>query len=208
MLTHIEAVLPRIGQLRTTVEVTIQGMCFKDPREVIFYRPGIKAVSIESLPKLPQPIGLAHGGRIEEQVRCKFEIAPDCVPGEHPFRIRTATEITSLGTFHVSPFPVIDENEKGINTNDTLQTALPVTPNVTVRGRMGSSQPPGQTSTSTACRPSRGKGCRSKWTRCALLTPTTVAPSTTWPFAYWMRRAESWLPTMTIRCTCKTLSSP
>lgn len=139
MLLHIEAVSPRVGQRGTTVEVTIQGSSLTDPREIIFYRPGIKAVGIEALPKLPHPIGLAHGGRIEDQVRCKFEISPDCPPGEYPFRMRTATEITSLGTFHVSPFPVIDENEQGQNTNDTLQTALAVTPNVTVRGRMGPS---------------------------------------------------------------------
>jgi hypothetical protein len=139
MLLHIETVSPRVGQRGTTVEVTIQGICLKDPREVVFYRPGIKATEIKTLPNVRFPHGLAHGGRIEEQVRCQFVIAPDCMPGEYPFRIRTATEITSLGTFHVSPFPVIDEDEKGYNTNDTLATALPVTPNVTVRGKMGPS---------------------------------------------------------------------
>ncbi len=139
MLLHIGSTTPRVGQRGTTVEVTIRGICLKDPQEVIFYRRGIKAVRIETLPKLTQPIGLVHGGRMEEQVRCQFEIAADCPPGEYPFRIRTATEISSLGTFHVSPFPVIDENEQGYNTNDTPQTALPLTPNVSVRGRMGPS---------------------------------------------------------------------
>lgn len=139
MLLHLGSTQPRVAQRGTTVDVTIQGMCIKDAREVVFFKPGIRAVSIEQLPKLQPPINLAHGGRIEEQIRCKFEIAADCVPGEHPFRIRTATELTSLGTFHVSPFPVIDENESGYNANDTLATAMPVTPNVTVRGRMGPS---------------------------------------------------------------------
>jgi len=59
-LLHIETVSPRIGQRGTTVEVTIQGMCLNDPREVAFYRAGIGAVSIESLPKLEHPIGLAR----------------------------------------------------------------------------------------------------------------------------------------------------
>ncbi len=138
-LLHIEAVSPRIGQRGTTVEVTVRGMCLETAREVIFYKPGIRAVTIEDLPKLERAIGLAHGGRIHEQVRCQFEIDADCVPGEYPFRIRTDTEITSLGTFHVSPFPVIDENEKGDNSNDTLQSAIPVTTGVTVRARMGHS---------------------------------------------------------------------
>ncbi len=139
MLLHIGSTTPRVVQRGTTAEVTIQGMCIKDACEVVFFKPGIRAVKIEPLPDLAQPINLAHGGRIQEQIRCQFEIAADCVPGEHPFRIRTATELSSIGTFHVSPFPVIDENEKGYNANDTLATAMPVTPNVTVRGRMGPS---------------------------------------------------------------------
>jgi hypothetical protein len=139
MLLHIERTLPRIGRQGTTVEVTIQGMCLKDAREIVFYRPGIRAVGIEDLPKLAHPIGLAHGGRIEEQVRCRFEIAPDCPLGEHPFRIRTATEITSLGTFQVTPFEIVNEEEKGYNSNDTIAQALSVPLNVTVLGRMGPS---------------------------------------------------------------------
>ena len=139
MLFHVERVTPRIGQRGTTVEMTIQGMCISEAREFVFYRPGIRAVGIEPLPKLPQAIGTAHGGRIEEQIRCKFEIAPDCPLGEHPFRIRTATEITSLGTFQVTRFPVVNENEQGNNTNDTLETAMPVQPNVTVLAKLGAS---------------------------------------------------------------------
>ncbi|MDB5387866.1 MAG: peptidase domain protein [Planctomycetaceae bacterium] len=139
MLFHIEVVTPRVGQRGTTVELLIQGACLANPREVVFYRPGIRAIEIEALPKLQYPQGRAHGGRAEEQVRCRFEIAPDCPLGEHPFRIRTATDLTSLATFQVTPFPVVDENEKGNNSNDTLETALPVTPNVSVRGRIGPS---------------------------------------------------------------------
>ena len=139
MFLHIEKITPRMGQRGTTVEVIIQGACLNDPREIVFYKPGIKALRVESMPKLAQPIGLAHGGRIEDQVRCQFQISADCLPGEYPFRMRTATEITSIGTFHVSPFPVVDENEKGNNSNDTIRTAMAIVPNVTVRGRMGPS---------------------------------------------------------------------
>jgi len=139
MLLHIGATTPRVVPRGATTEITIQGICLKEAQEIIFYKPGIRVVSIEQLPKLPQPIGLVHGGRMEEQILCKFEVAPNCVPGEHPFRVRTAAEITSLGTIHVSPFKVIDENEQGNNSNDTFQTAMPVTTNVSVRGRMGPS---------------------------------------------------------------------
>lgn len=139
MLLHVGATTPRVAQRGTTVDVTIQGICLKGAREVCFYKPGIRVIAIEALPDLVQPISLAHGGRIVEQVRCTFQIDEDCVPGEYPFRIRTATEISSLGTFHVTPFRIIDENEEPADSNNTMMTAMPIPSNVTVRGRMGSS---------------------------------------------------------------------
>lgn len=134
---HIERTFPRVGQRGTTVEVTIQGAVIEKPEEIIFFRPGIRAVGFEKLPDLPRRIGLAHGAFINEQVKCRFEIAPDCPLGEHPFRIRFQSEISSLGTFQVTPFPVLDESTKAASANDSLEKALPVTPNVTIQGRLG-----------------------------------------------------------------------
>lgn len=138
MVKNIEAVRPRIGQRGTTVDVRIRGVSLSDPREVIFFRPGIQAIEIQPVESSPRE-HFAHGGRIVEEVRCRFEIAPDCAPGEHAFRLLTATELTCIGTFHVSPFPVIDENEADhAHSNDHFDTALPVEGNVTVRGTLGS----------------------------------------------------------------------
>ena len=125
---HINSVTPRCAQRGTTVEVTMSGNCLEDPRELIFYRPGIRAADI-SCEKL-------KNGRYGP-VKCRLEIAADCPLGEHPFRIRTATQLTTLATFHVTPFPTIDEVEKKANTNDTFESAVPVTANVTVRGKLG-----------------------------------------------------------------------
>ncbi|MCX7430212.1 MAG: serine protease [Planctomycetia bacterium] len=140
---HIEAVSPRIGQQGTTIEVTIQGAFLKGAREVIFYRPGIRATKITELPNVPYRMTLAHGNYIEEQISCQFEIAADCPPGEHPFRVRTATEITTVGTFHVTPFPVIEDTDReaGGPKNDTLETAQAVSPNVSIRGRIANTWP-------------------------------------------------------------------
>jgi hypothetical protein len=134
MTKHLEAVSPRIGQRGTTVEVTLQGIEIHDPRQIIFFRPGIRASEIRVGNKLTYPRNLAHGGRIVEQVICKFEISPDCPLGEHPFRLLTATQMTCIGTFHVSPFPVLDENEANYYNNDTPATAMDVPINVTIRG--------------------------------------------------------------------------
>lgn len=127
----VEWVRPRIGQRGTTVEVTIQGTNLADPRELVFYKPGIRVVKFESLPNVQYPPGMAHGGRVEEQVKAVLEIAPDCEPGEHPFRLRTAHGLSVLSTFHVSPFPVVTA---AATKHDTIALALPVAPNSTLLG--------------------------------------------------------------------------
>ena len=132
MLKHIERVTPRIAQRGTTVDVSIRGSHLDDPKEIIFDRPGIRADAIGPVTKLPVT-GLVHGGRIEQEIKCRLVIEPDCVPGEHRFRLRTATQLTSLATFHVTPFPVVDETHDN-NGNDTPSTAQSVPMNVTVRG--------------------------------------------------------------------------
>lgn len=147
---HIENVLPRGGQRGTTVEVVIQGLFLEDPQEVVFYRPGIKAVDLEPLPDLTQfnaekklnPIEKRNGSRafgavVKQQVKAKFIIAPDCPIGLHPLRMRTGKDITTLSTFWVTPFRVQPEAEPydDDNFNGTLAVAesLPAG-NTTVTG--------------------------------------------------------------------------
>lgn len=130
MTKDVEWVRPRIGQRGRTVEVLIQGAFLASPRELVFYKPGIKAVALKPMSKLRAPISLAHGGRIEEEVRAVLEIAADCELGEHPFRLRTDDGLSLLSTFHVTPFPVVAEAEP----NDTIVAAQSVEPNVTVLG--------------------------------------------------------------------------
>ena len=127
----IEWVRPRVGQRGTTVEVVIQGRYLAEPRDLVFYKPGIRAVKVEPLPKLPNRIQQAHSAYVEDQVKAVLEIAPDCEPGEHPFRMRMANGLSTLAAFHVSPFPVVAEMTK---PNDTIATAQPVELNVTVLG--------------------------------------------------------------------------
>ncbi|HVX15241.1 MAG TPA: PPC domain-containing protein [Pirellulales bacterium] len=136
MTKNIEAVRPRIGQRGRHVEVAIRGISLGDPREIVFYRPGIRAVNIQPAVQVPQR-SYAHGGRVVEEVRCAFEIARDCPIGEHPFRLLTATELTCIATFHVSPFATIDEEEANNSySNDTPATARAVAANTTVRGQI------------------------------------------------------------------------
>jgi hypothetical protein len=75
----------------------------------------------------------------KQRLVCRLDVAADCPPGEHPFRVLTAVGLSSMGTVFVGPFPVIDENEEARNTNDTPETALRVEPDVTVRGTLSKS---------------------------------------------------------------------
>ncbi len=142
MVHHIEFVTPRVGQRGTTVDVELEGTFIKDTREVLFYKPGIKCIAIKPQPSLPEPkgSGLPHGGYVQDSVICTFQIAPDCPLGLHPFKLRTAHELTMLSTFAVTAFAIFDEAEPGQGRNDTLKTALEIKPNTTVRGSIRNSQ--------------------------------------------------------------------
>ena len=153
---NIEVLTPRSGQRGTKVTIVMQGLNIRDAREVLFYRPGIRAVSFENLPNRENNIVLHHGGLVKERVKCIFEIAHDCPLGEHPLRLRTNDTLTSVATFWVGPFPIVPELERGGfeitynggNTvvkenndsiqepNDTLATAQPVPMNHTIAGEI------------------------------------------------------------------------
>lgn len=120
----IDYLTPRGGSRGTTVEVDIRGRELKDAREILFYRPGIKA------------IGFTPGAKPAEQVKVKFQIAPDCPPGEHALRLRTASALSEVVTFWVSPFRQVTESEKKIGENDSIPQAQPVPLNSTVEGQI------------------------------------------------------------------------
>ena len=132
-----ESITPRIGQRGTTVEVAIRGTELTGTKEILFDGTGIRAVSIEPATRLPNPREYP-GFRMDQEVKCRFEIAPDCAPGEHRFRLRTATQLSHLATFHVTPFPVVDEAE-GKTGNDTPATAQSVPLDVTILGSINNS---------------------------------------------------------------------
>ena len=141
MVHHIETVSPRAGALGTDVEVTLEGAYIKEPRGVVFFKPGIECVSVKQLPSLSAPRSTIHGGFIEDKVLATFRITPDAAPGRYPFKLRTATELSTTATFIVTKYPCVDEEETGQGENDSLARAQPVPMNTTVRGRMTAVRP-------------------------------------------------------------------
>jgi hypothetical protein len=94
-LDHLQ---PQGGQRGTEVAVTlIGGRIGQDPQQVLFYDPGIELKAIERID--------------DNQAKATFAIAPDCQPGIHGIRVRTATGLTNLRTFHVGTLPELSEQE-------------------------------------------------------------------------------------------------
>ena len=106
------------------MSVEFHGAFLDNPKEVLFYEPGITASAFVPYAKP------AEGFKV------KFQIAPDCPLGEHVLRVRTANTLSDAVTFWVSPFPTVYEFEDKIGQNDTIATAKPVPPNSTVEGQI------------------------------------------------------------------------
>ncbi len=120
----IDYLLPRGGGLCATVSVEFHGSFLENPREILFYQPGIKASEFVPLPKPG------------DGFKVKFQIAPDCPIGEHVLRVRTATSLSDAVTFWVSPFQTVYEFEDKIGQNDTIAKAKAIAMNVTVEGQI------------------------------------------------------------------------
>jgi hypothetical protein len=120
----LEYVLPRGGARGTTVEVRLHGQYLTDPREILFYSSGIKA------------LGISSGAKPDQDITARFEIAPNSPLGEHVLRLRTATGLSEAMTFWVSPFPTVLEKETKVGENDTIARAQPVPMNSTVEGQI------------------------------------------------------------------------
>lgn len=131
---NIERVTPRFGQQGTVVEVEIWGVGIHDPREIIFYKPGIRAFDFDIPEKQPARRNLIHGGYYDSAIRCKFAIDADCPPGQYPFRLLTATQLTHIASFHVTPFRTIEETPE---RKDRMDIAMPVSTNVTINAKLG-----------------------------------------------------------------------
>src|SRR5436190_80424 len=84
---RLQRLSPPGGQRGTTVEVSFQGRYLEQPREVLFYEPGITA----------EPVEKADGDGTS--VRVKLKLAADCPLGPHGVRLRTATGVTEYHRF-------------------------------------------------------------------------------------------------------------
>ncbi|MBA3485176.1 MAG: peptidase, partial [Pirellulales bacterium] len=108
---RLDHLTPQGGQRGTEVAVTlIGGRIGQEPQEILFYESGIEVRGIERID--------------DNQTKATLAITADCQPGIHAVRVRTATGLTNLRTFHVGTQPEIVETEP--NNDFAKPQAIPL----------------------------------------------------------------------------------
>lgn len=99
---------PQGGQRGTEVAVDLVGPRIGvDPQEIVFYEPGIEVTALDRVDN--------------NRVKAKLAISPECRLGRHAMRVRTASGLSELRTFHVGALQELAEAEP----NNELGAAQP-----------------------------------------------------------------------------------
>lgn len=109
-------VIPVGLQRGVETEVIFGGARFGDAEQLLFYSPGFEVKKLEVVN--------------DTTLKALIAVAPDCAPGIHAVRVRTATGISDLKTFTVGILPQVQEAEP----NSSFETPQPIAMNVTVVG--------------------------------------------------------------------------
>jgi hypothetical protein len=117
----LESVAPAVGQRGTEFTLTLTGARLNDPRELLFYSPGLTCSRITA--------------ESESKASATIKAAEDCPLGEHAFRLVTKSGTSELRIVRVTPLPVVRE---AVGDNDIPGRAQKVALNVTVAGTIES----------------------------------------------------------------------
>lgn len=109
---------PKIGRLDphgaqrgTEAAIRLVGQRLGDrPEQILFYEAGVELVELT-----------ADGA---DAAKATFRIAPDCQPGPHAIRLRTATGLSNLVTLHVGDYPELTEQEPNNNADEAQLVPL------------------------------------------------------------------------------------
>jgi hypothetical protein len=104
---------PAVGQRGTEMEITCKGGNLADAKSLMFNSGAIQSTAIVK----------AEGG----QVVAKIKIAPDAKIGEHAYRVITASGVSDLRLFYVTPFPIVEKKREKEQPDAPLAVALGTT---------------------------------------------------------------------------------
>jgi hypothetical protein len=107
---------PAAGQRGTEIEVTCSGSNLADAKGFLFDEPGFEATVVSA---------------VAGNFKAKIKVPANARLGEHQFRAITASGMTDVRLFYVTPFPMTEEVEK----KDQPNAAQPVALGSTVYGR-------------------------------------------------------------------------
>jgi hypothetical protein len=112
----LQFTIPRAAQRGTEADLIVQGARLSDAKELLFYCRGVTVTSLT-------PVDAQH-------VKVHVQVAKDAKIGQYPIRVRTASGISELRTFYVTPYPVVAEKEP----NNDIAHAQPIQFNTTIGG--------------------------------------------------------------------------
>ena len=113
---------PQGAQRGTEVEIAFVGQRFKDgPHQILLYEPGIQLGQIEVVD--------------DKRVKCLLRLDKDCRIGRHALRLRTASGLSNLMTFHVGNLKEIAESEPNDAPDQPQELQLGVVVNGLVNDR-------------------------------------------------------------------------
>jgi hypothetical protein len=114
---RLDAIRPAGGPRGSELELRFEGARLENAEDIIFYSPGFEVVQLQPATKT-------------NACAARVRIAPDGRLGEHLLRVRTASGVSEVRPFYVSPFPNLEEKEP----NNDPAMAQPVPLNTTVNG--------------------------------------------------------------------------
>jgi len=120
----INSMTPQGVQRGSEVEVKIGGQNLADDPQLILYYPGIEVKSVE-------PSKDRNGQPLSNSIVATLKVAPDCRPGTHALRVRTASGLTPMPVlFSVGVLSQVPE----IEPNNTFEAAQSITNDTTIEG--------------------------------------------------------------------------
>ncbi|MBI1840871.1 MAG: PPC domain-containing protein [Verrucomicrobia bacterium] len=115
----LSLIAPQSAQRGTEADAVFQGDRLGDAREILFYEPGISAISLNT--------------SNAAQLKVRLKVEPTARLGQHVVRVRTAGGITEARTFSIGQYPIALEKEPNNDFNNPQKIAL----NTTVQGVAG-----------------------------------------------------------------------
>ncbi len=114
---RLNSIYPAAGQRGTEAEVTFSGGALVDAKGLLFDTPGLECTAVTA----------PEAGKF----KAKIKIAADAKLGEHSMRVITASGVSDLRLFFVTPFPLVEK----VREKDKPDVVTPLALGTTAYGR-------------------------------------------------------------------------